>query len=420
MRFLAVTIYGLAKKARLLPLGVVLTLAVAACGSSSGGGSAGSAAAATCTGDPVKIMTITTLSGPIANFAPLPAGAKAAAKAVTASCELGRPVQIISCDDQFSPNGATACARRAVEEKVVALGFSFDQTGDAYMPIFNKTGIPTFNSGTSADENTLTSSYPVSLPIPDYIAHVSSLAALGSKKIAIVNIDLPAVGFTTNFMKQQIKKLGLSLAAQIPLPPTATDMTQFAGQVISSGADGVVIATGPAQDAALLKAMEQQGADLNKIHVIQGSATVTAANIKDLPDNGDGLYLVGTEWPTSDTTNPGVGQFRKEMAAAGTDTADLLGDLSLTSWSMVHVITDALKGGPYTSAALLAKVRTMSINRPEMTPFDFTKNAFPSDPVLSKLRLFSSKAVLSRIKNGKIVPISDGFFDVTTMPTLKS
>ncbi len=413
----------LVTKFQLVSVGVSLALVATACGGSSsssgGSGGAATAAAANCTGDPVKIMTITTLSGPINNFAGLPAGAQAAAKAVNSTCELGRPVEIVSCDDQFSPNGATACGRKAVEEKVVAVAFTFDQTGDSYMPILENAGIPVFSAGASPLQNSSAASFPVSVPIPAIIAHVTAAAATGAKKIAIAHIDVPAVQFYVDIMKQQITKNGLTEAAEVPLAPTATDMTQYAGQVLSSGADAVIVNTSSSQTTGLIKALKQQGADLSKLRVIQGSATMNGKVIETYPDNANGVYLVGTEWPTTDTANQGVAQFRKELQAASLDSSENHGDLTLTSWSMVHVIADSLKGGPLTATALMEKSKTLKINRPEMAPFDFSMNAFPDDPVLSKFRLFTNQALLSRVQDGKAILLSDGFFNALTVPKLR-
>ena len=62
-----------------------------------------------CSGSPASFSVITNLSTTTAGAQvskDIVAGFRAAAAAINESCELGRPVKILACDDKFSPNGA--------------------------------------------------------------------------------------------------------------------------------------------------------------------------------------------------------------------------------------------------------------------------------------------------------------------------
>lgn len=48
------------------------------------------------------------------------------------TCELGRPIQIIVCNDQYTTNGTAACARQAVEDKVLRYRVSIGPSPTPY------------------------------------------------------------------------------------------------------------------------------------------------------------------------------------------------------------------------------------------------------------------------------------------------
>src|SRR6476646_9916932 len=94
---------------------VAITCIAAGCSSSGGGGggtAASSSSNAACTGAPLKFTSIASLSGPL-SFPSLTTeaqnGLKAALQAVNGECSLGRPIEIVQCDDKGDPNEATKC-----------------------------------------------------------------------------------------------------------------------------------------------------------------------------------------------------------------------------------------------------------------------------------------------------------------------
>src|SRR4051812_9746186 len=113
---------------------------LAGCGSSKDAANAGGAATTTtvpCTGSPLRLTTITGLTGPGAfpSVAPPLQGAyKADQQSVNATCELGRPLEIVVCDDKSDPNQATKCGR--------------DAAGDGSLALFGNAGL--YDTGTTA------------------------------------------------------------------------------------------------------------------------------------------------------------------------------------------------------------------------------------------------------------------------------
>src|SRR5437879_6365744 len=118
----------------------VLLLAAAACGSSNTsttttappssattaagqtGATTTSAAAGPATGAPIKIMTIATLQSPNLAAPQVETAVRARVAALNKAGGInGRPIEPEFCNDKFDPNEGSACARKAVDDKVVAV-----------------------------------------------------------------------------------------------------------------------------------------------------------------------------------------------------------------------------------------------------------------------------------------------------------
>ena len=85
---------------------------------------AASSTNAACTGAPLKFTSIASLSGPL-SFPSLTTeaqnGLQAALQAVNGECALGRPIEVVQCDDKGDPNEATKCGRQANDDGSIAL-----------------------------------------------------------------------------------------------------------------------------------------------------------------------------------------------------------------------------------------------------------------------------------------------------------
>jgi ABC-type branched-subunit amino acid transport system substrate-binding protein len=401
-----------------------LVLAAAACSSSGGNpvqaaASAGAgnspASAQACSGTPVKLMTIVPVTSPIQHEPEIPDSAKAAAEAVTKTCELGRPVQVISCDDMYNANNAAACGREAVADKVLAVVGSTGNFGDSYLPILASAGIPEVGSLTvSNTQNTSKLSFPLQNSVAILIACVNAAKSLGAKSVIIVTVDTSAVSQLVALVNAAIKAVGMKEVAPVLIPPTATDLNEYAANAASSGAGAIIPVLPVPLLTQLLTALNQQAFDFEKTPIIGGGTTVNTVAIRAL-SAAEGIYSVGYAWPATDPSNAGVAQYQRELAAAGESNTPL-DDNGLLAWSTVNIIAGLLKGSSSpTPATLVAKLSASGlISRPEMAPTDFSKNPFPSSSPLASLRAFTDMAVLTKLEGGKFVPLTNGFVNFTT------
>ena len=82
-----------------------------------------------------------------------------------------------------------------------------------------------------------------------------------------------------------------------------------------------------------------------------------------------------------------------------------------------------LAAGPSVIASLDSKsvvdaVVNHPVDRPEMAPYDFRKNAIPEVPELAGFRVFTRTVAVLQIENGKYNVLSNGFIDILKPPDL--
>src|SRR5881397_2765609 len=148
-----------AKRSRRLATVAVAALVItaAACGSSSSSkGSSTAPSGSDKQSGPIKIMVISTLQSALFGFPEAVDGAKAAVAKVNASGGInGQQVQILSCNDNFDPNTAAACAQKAVSEKVTAVVTGYTSYGANMVSLLEAAKIPWIGSspGSSVEWN---------------------------------------------------------------------------------------------------------------------------------------------------------------------------------------------------------------------------------------------------------------------------
>lgn len=381
------------------------------------GGAAAAPATASkaCTGTPVVVLTDANLSNMAdALGTDVGQGAEAAAAQITKTCELGAPLHVVSCDDQYSPNGATSCGNDAVTDKAMAV-MEYTCCGDNVATPVVAAGIPVLPiTETSSLETSSPLSFAFGESLPQQYSAIQLAKAAGATKIAIVAIDIPEVTFLTNLIQTQATKLGLA-SVIVTVPPTATDMTSYTEQVISDGANAVIPIIPNFQVVAMVKDIKQLGSSLSKVRVVNVLFNSGPSIIKQIGDaDAKGLLIGGWSLPTTETSAAPVKEYLKELAADHQPKPP--DSLGLTAWAEVHVLADSLKAEHLAPTAANAKT-AMSTNAsmPKLTvhyglvPYNFTHNAFPNDPVLSKLRIFTSYSYDYEV-NGKgvLVPLFKG------------
>jgi branched-chain amino acid transport system substrate-binding protein len=400
--------------------GVVSMLAVGCSSSGSTSKSSGDGSTTTtvpCPGDPIKMTSILSLSGPLVVGSATTGtqdGTKVAVKAVNATCRLGRPLEIDLCDDKSSPNGATKCGRDAASNGSLAL---FGSTGsfEGGTTAANLPGI--LGAGASVFDLTNPRSFAPISALTLVVGGASASSAAGAKKALMVAIDS---SITRTFMGTAVdvaKDLGVHMDV-LWVPPETTDWAPIAAQV--SERKPQAIGTALPSMVPFINALANEGITPKDVPIQTAVTLLPPEQIKQLGSKADGIYLVTQVTPATDTTNPGVQQMMKEFAAAGVHLdAGQSSPAVVTAWSNVHIFADIVGALPKAEIASLDSAKLVDVfekappvDRPEYAAFDFGKNAYPDIPALAALRLFSRQAMVVKVEKGKYVAVTP-FGDAT-------
>ena len=169
----------------------VLALIAAACGgdddndtsadtgSDEASGEASEETAEAPTGEPLKVMTVTTLNAAGPTYQNIANTAEVYEEYINARGGIaGRPLEVTVCDEQFDPAVATTCARQAVDEGMVSIVGSFTFFAESIVPVIAESDITWFGPCCPITPSELTS--PHSFPIGN-----QPMYAVGAVKRAV-------------------------------------------------------------------------------------------------------------------------------------------------------------------------------------------------------------------------------------------
>ncbi|WP_406183365.1 ABC transporter substrate-binding protein [Streptomyces sp. NBC_01006] len=159
------------------------TCLVAGCGVLPGG-SGGS-------GSTITVMTFAPQDTKATNMPGMPGMAKAYEAWVNSKGGInGHKLRVLTCNEKNTPNGAADCARKAIDEKAVAVVGSYSQHGRAFMAPLEAEGIPFIGGyGVSSEEFQSTLSYPVNGGQPVLLAGAGHQLGKACSQVAIVRPD---------------------------------------------------------------------------------------------------------------------------------------------------------------------------------------------------------------------------------------
>jgi ABC-type branched-subunit amino acid transport system substrate-binding protein len=406
----------------LVAAGLVAALALSACGSSSSSSSSASGSASSAgstsssagspTGAPIKTMTITSLNsqGPV--YPNIAITAKAYEKWINAHGGInGHPLQVTVCDEHGKPNDAAACARQAVSDQDVAVVGSFSFLGTNIMPALIANNIPNFGEccAITPPEWTSTDSFPMGTQPLYAVGLVKRAVQDGCKNINAVIID-GAQGFEP-VMNNAMKAYGKKFGRVVILPPTSQDYSPQVAQATGASADCVVMIVSETPYVAWNQAWVQSG---TKARMYGPQGNLDSVSVKGLGTKVDGSIIAGMYPDISTAPWADYRQALKDVNADPKVDYNSLGGLG--TWAAYTGMTQIMSkmSGPISNMTFKQAVaKTTDLDTHGMVPvINFTKpwNAFPAFQ-----RLFNRTVVFSTIKNGKVVPLTTSFEDVSNL-----
>jgi branched-chain amino acid transport system substrate-binding protein len=222
------------------------------------------ATAANKEGEPLRVGFIGTDSGPIAAMPELHQAIDASVAFINAELGglKGRPIELVPCEADATPEKSIACARKMIAEKVVAVLGGLDIVAGSAVKILEENGIA-WVGGIPLDQGEMESTYAFQFSggsagaftaFADHAAHT-----LKAKNVSVVYMELPQVSTAAKeYGVNLLEKFGVHVTA-VPFDFGTQDYAAVVQKADESNPDAIIVG---AADFACPKAM-QAIVDLN-------------------------------------------------------------------------------------------------------------------------------------------------------------
>jgi ABC-type branched-subunit amino acid transport system substrate-binding protein len=323
----------------------------------------------------------------------------------------GRPLEAHFCDAHGTPTAAAACAREAVAGGAVALVGNFTFTGDAVTPILEKSDTALFGNCCAIAPTELTSkiSFPMGNQPLYSVGLVKKAVDDGCKHINGVIIE-GAEAFDP-LMENAAKALGTKIQKFVTLPATAQDYAPQVAEATSGGADCLVMIVSETPYIAWMPAFAQSGSEA-KMYGPQGNFNENAVKGFEEVVEGDvnaGMY--------PDISTPAWDEYREALSKYEADPNQDYNSLGgMGTWAAYEGFKQVVESmsGKVDHTTFLKAAETAKINLPGMVPPEnFAENWGTDGGPEGFERLVDRCVVYSEFKEGKLVPASTEFEDVS-------
>ena len=399
-------------------LGAIVVLAAvgaSGCGddeSDSASGSSSSSVDKTPKGDPIVLYDISDTSGAGSISAVLkqfPDAAQAAVDHVNKDLGGvdGRPFKLVKCDSKADPAATTACANQAVQDKALAkVGLSV--LWDNGNQVFAKEGIVSHNAPVTASDSVSPTSFPFGGgAASEWPGEVQYWATEMGAKHGVTLADDNAQGqVNVDLMQAQAdKNPGFKL--DVVRLKIGADPTPSVARVVGLNPDVVFTAAAGSAAVAVYRAFQQQGFPAEKI--VNTGATVDEETFFSKIDKSaiEGSYYSYEFETYDDTSNPQVKEYRDAMEAH----SDVDGKSEFYQWGFADVMTvyDIAKkigGDKLDQKSYLDYFKNIEGEKVFMGGELSKKSAPEAAP-----QIIQPTIRIVQYKGGKVVPVSDGFFN---------
>jgi len=387
------------------------TTAAAASSSSS---SSSSAPASTATGSPIVTYTFADVNTQGPQYKNIEETARVSADWINAHGGIaGHKLDENFCDGQGTPTAAAACARTAVAAHAVAVVGSFTFTGNAIVPILAAGHTAYFGNCCAVAPAEFTSSY--SFPLgnqPLYAVGMVQRAVSDGCKHMVGVIIQGAESFEP-LMTNAATALHTKIEKYVSLPATAKDYSAQVAEATAGGTDCLLMVVSETPYIAWNAAFTESGSTA-RMYGPQGN--LDSVSIKGFTQATNGDIIAGM-YP--DIALPAWADYRSALSqykADPTQDYDSLGGLG--TWVAYQAFAQivAKMKGPITAETFYKAASTAKVNLPGMIPpINFAEPWNKLGGPAGYDRIFNKSVVFSKVENGKIVPLTNTFEDVSAL-----
>jgi ABC-type branched-subunit amino acid transport system substrate-binding protein len=260
----------------------------------------------------------------------------------------GARLQAVVCDTKGDANGEVDCARKLVDEGVVATMNDLAYNNPSgVQEVLQSAAIPRIGLGVTGTEGDASLIYPLSTGIVGaYQADAVGFEKRGKTKVVLVRTDAATGGGFKGFISPSFNEAGVEVVGDVAIATGSTDYAPYVADIQRSDPDAVLLAIDDTSAAQLIAAMEQ----LNYKVLLGGHpGTFPLDVLRKFKDTTKGA-LLSESFPYPSQNNvksfPGLGQFFTDMKASGKEILDpkKIQPTSLYPWMSTLAFVNATKG----------------------------------------------------------------------------
>jgi branched-chain amino acid transport system substrate-binding protein len=383
---------------------IVAAVAVAGCSSSNGDSAAGSGTLAAAS--PVKIGVIYTDHNPLGDSPEIKNAAEAAQSYINAHGGMGgRPLQIQTCNEMNNPQADIQCATSFVtggEISVVGLGGLWGENG---LSVVEKVDIVNQTIAISGPEFSSQLAYPFN---GELVAGGNSIAKYaagqGDTSVACVYRDVASLKQgCVQYFADRAKAAGIKNVTLIPIPPSATDLTQYVEQIGQSKAQLVYSDDSEPDNIMMIQAAQQLGVKVTWALPGDSARPDFFSTLKGLA-NGT-LFYADQKFPT-ETSDPDVALYNQVMKRYQPNALIDATSVEVFSTLMtLKALADRVGGKNMTKTGLLDALKNLKPLKEFMGPTLTSSAYIPGYP-----HVYHTGAYVYQLENGQYVEAGKGYY----------
>ena len=366
------------------------------------------------TGDPIKLMTVTTLNANGPTYENIAITANLAAEYINDQGGInGRPVEVIVCDEQFDPAIAATCARDAVAEGVVSVVGSFTYFAESIVPVIAESDITWFGACCPISPSELTSPHSFNIGNqPMYaVGEVKRAVEDGCEAINAVIVE-GADAIFRGPMENAMTAYGREFGDVIITPTIAQDYSAEVARA-TTDADCMVVVMSETPFLTWNTALQQSGSDI-KQYGNQGNLNAISAKGAEQVTDGNIISGMYPDISTEPWDEYRMMLEKNNVDQVANDFNSLGGMGTWAAYMGFYQIASGIEGDLTAASFFEAASNTSSLDLGGMVPvLDFTTEW--TDGLPGYARLFNRSVVYSQLSNGQVIPVTNEFFDVSDL-----
>ncbi|GAA3972338.1 ABC transporter substrate-binding protein [Streptomyces marokkonensis] len=382
--------------------------------------------------DPITVMTWAPQDTAATNRPGMPAFAQAYARWINTQGGLGgRELNVLTCNDHNDSVAAAKCARRAVQEDVVAVVGSYSQHADSFLPVLEGAGIPYIGGyGITNTEFTSPLSYPVNGGQPALLAGLGSTLADACGPVTLIRPDTIAGDQLPVLLDSGLASGGHERAHD---QRAAEDATEYDGQseqalertTTDPAAPGCVVPVLGDRTGTFMDSFRRAREDYPDVRTatVLGSVDQTTINATGGASGPyEGAYVTGWYPAASDPAWNGMKKVIKKEAFGdnSVDAADAGVQTTWIAYTVLKEIVETLGDGEVSAHTVTRalddglKVGTGGLTPPLQWKFQgkLASVGFP--------RLVNTEVTLQVVRQGRLVSAREGADALDTTRTLRN